>query len=205
MRCSASAERVPLALGARPGTTRRPVAGGLLIGALLLPAGVAGATDFTVLSTDTRVVDGSYVLDARLDLALAADTREALANGVPITVVIEARVLRRRRLLWDQNIATVASRYRVELHELSGRYLLRSLDNGRLRSYRTVEGAVRALGQVEAMPVLPRERLEPDQRYAIKLRARLDIEELPSPLRPLAYLASLWGGGSDWHVSPLRQ
>jgi hypothetical protein len=42
-----------------------------------------------------------------------------------------------------------------------------------------------------------------DERYEGALRARLDIEALPAPLRVFAYLSDDWRLTSEWYTWPL--
>jgi hypothetical protein len=45
--------------------------------------------------------------------------------------------------------------------------------------------------------------LDSDAAYRGRLRARLDIEALPSPLRPLAYVSPSWHSTGEWYEWPL--
>ena len=59
------------------------------------------------------------------------------------------------------------------------------------------------LGTVRSFPVIDRAALDPDGDYRLRLRPRVDIEALPSPLRVLAHLKALWRGGGRWSEWPL--
>jgi hypothetical protein len=37
------------------------------------------------------------------------------------------------------------------------------------------------------------------EEYEVLIHAELDIEALPSPLRPLAYITPAWRLNSDWY------
>ena len=56
----------------------------------------ANAADFQVLSAATRLDGNVYRLNAKLQYVLSAAAREALENGVPLTVAIDMEVRRRR-------------------------------------------------------------------------------------------------------------
>ena len=47
--------------------------------------------------------------------------------------------------------------------------------------------------------------LEPDEQYRVRLRASLERESLPTPLRLLAYFSSSWRLSSDWTTWPLQR
>jgi len=59
--------------------------------------------------------------------------------------------------------------------------------------------AIDALGKIAPIPVLEADKLAPGEDYRVRMRSRLDIEALPAPLRPLAYVHPGWRLGSGWH------
>ncbi len=202
MRASSTAER------AGAGAARRA---GLLLATLALLAspmargGPPGTEKFAVERVSARLVDGVYLLDADLDLRFEDSSLEAMANGVPLTVALDIEVLRVRRHLWDPRIARLSARYTIRAHPLTGRYLVTDLASGASRSFPDIAQARAALGRIRGFPLIDAKLLEPGARYRLRVRARLDIEALPSPLRPLAYLESLWrlrGGWSEWSFEP---
>lgn len=50
---------------------------------------------------------------------------------------------------------------------------------------------------------MAKDRLDPEVAYQVHMKAELDIEELPLPLRPIAYLRPAWKLGSSWTKWPL--
>ena len=173
--------------------------------AVLAPPAVEGAPEspgFTVREAEIRLVGETYRLDAGVDFAFSAESLEAMENGVPVTVLIEIEVLRERPLL-DERIHRLRVGYRIETHALSGRYVLTDLRSGRTHTYGSFEDLQAGLGEVRGLPVLERRRIGSGHRYRLRLRARLDVEALPSPLRPLAYLSPLWRLRSDWFTFDL--
>ena len=177
--------------------------------AVLLPA--AGRSDdpapagggFVVEHAALRSVGGVHVADARIDFAFSEDNLEAMRNGVALTVIVDIEVRRERGQWWDETLAARELRYRIETNVLTGRYRVRNLHDGSARNHRSLEEVVEALGRLESVPIIARERLSGDARYAARIRARLDIEALPSPLRPIAYLSPAWrlnSGWFDWRV-----
>lgn len=180
--------------------------GGLLALLLLLSALLAGAArgeGFAVHDVDLRVADGVYQMDARVDLVLSDAVTEALESGVTLTVVFETDVVRKRRYMWDETVADVEARYAIEYHALSAQYVLRDLELDLARSYRRLAALIEDLGRIRDFPLVSRQRLDPDGNYAVRVRARLDIESLPAPMRPVAYLNSLWHLDSEWYEWPL--
>jgi len=162
---------------------------------------------FTVEHGRIRLEEGVYYADARVDIDLSARSREALRNGVPLTFDIEFKVYRKRRWLWDETVASLEARYSVKLHQLSGQYVMRNVNLGLSQSYPTLESLRDALSHIEHFPLIDARLLDRGAPYWWGIRARLDIESLPAPLRPLAYLQSMFAlrGHQGWRSWPLSR
>jgi len=170
----------------------------LCIVAALYAIGVR-ADGFTVDNASFRVVDGVVSMNADVRFKFSEAIREALSNGVDLTVVVESEVARVRDFLWNEPTARLAARYGIEFHALSNQYLLRNLNLGITQSYASLEALTADLGEIRDFPLIGVARLSAAERYTVRVQARLDIESLPAPMRPLAYLSSLWRLKSDWH------
>ena len=167
-------------------------------------AHVALAVEFTVVSAHTILVNGVYRLQARFELPLSKDALQALANGVPLTFAIDMEVDRKRDYLWNEAVAQLEQRYRLEYHSLTGHYLVQNLNTGTQESYPNLQEALKALSHLDNFPMLDRHLLDRGERYEASVRVRLDIESLPGPLRPLAYVSPGWYLSSAWYSWPLN-
>ena len=157
------------------------------------------ADGFTVDDASLRIDNEVYLLDADIDLEFTDEVIEALRNGVAITVVFETDVVRTRAWRWNETLADIEARYSIEYYALSGQYVLRNLELAISRSYRRLSPLLRDLGELRDFPLIARTRLTPGESHLVRVRAVLDIESLPAPLRPLAYLSSVWRLSSDWY------
>ncbi len=165
-------------------------------------AGVCAA-GFQVERAETRLVDGVLLLDANIGFEFSEESLEALNSGVALTVIVEMDIVKERKRLWDKRVARLRARHQLQVHALSGQYIVKNLNSGATHAYRTRRRAMTALGRLKNFPVLDSHLLEKGQSYKLKLRARLDIEALPAPMRPAAYLSSLWRQSSEWSTWPL--
>ena len=184
----------------------RALACGLIYASVVVILGLksAQANEFSFRNAQFRVINGVINMDADVDLPLTEAAREALSNGVTLTVVIESEVRAQRALLWDESIANIRAIFAIEYHALSDQYVLRNVNLGLTQSYTNL-GALRAeLGRIRAFPLIGVSRLAADQDHSVRIQARLDIESLPAPLRPLAYLSTRWRVSSDWYEWALR-
>lgn len=175
---------------------------GLLLG--LLPA-LGQAQEFTIERAATQLVDDVYVLDADVEYELTDPVLEALSNGVPLILRLDIDVIERRAFWLDQEMAELEQRYRLNYHALADQYLVRNLNSGAVYSHPTLGSALRDIGRVRNFPLIDDNLVEAQGRYEVRLRASLDIEELPSPLRPLAYITPAWRLDSDRYTWPLTR
>ena len=164
----------------------------------------AASPGFHIQHATTRLVDGVHLLYARIVFDFSDDVVEAMENGVAITVAIESEVLRMARG-WDRTVGRVQARYRIQVHSLSRQYVVRNLSTGETTTYPDLAEMTDALGNIKNFPLLDDHVLEDGQAYRVRLRAYLEIESLPTPLRLLAYLKSSWRLASDWTTWRLQR
>lgn len=206
-----AAWRPPVSLhGERGGRRTRP--GGirfscalLILVVLAVPAtGLADGVEFKRIAL-TLSEDGRILLDADIGYDLNDTILEALENGVPLT--FETHVQMRRADAWIWEADTVEHRLRTVLRyrPLSALYELRNLQGDERLSFATREAALRTLGKIVAMPVIDRSALELDEDYLVRIQVQLDVESLPLPMRPRAYLSRDWSLSSEpweWRLRP---
>jgi hypothetical protein len=176
----------------------------LLLALLGSAVWTSASADFRVLQAGSSLAEGVHRVDARIDFRFSDDAIEAMDNGVAVTVSVRMQVLRLRPLL-DETVAQVRARYRIQLHSLSRSFVVANLSTDETQTYQNFDSMIAALGQLSDFPLLDDEVLDDDENYRVRLRATLDIESLPAPMRPLAYLSSSWRLSSDWVSWPLRR
>ncbi len=165
---------------------------------------------FDIRNARTTLVDGVYLLDADISFVFSEEALEAIENGVPVTIILEMQVLRQHGLIWDnlwwdKKIAQLEGKFRIETRPLSKTYLLRNLNSGELQVFPSFGELLVGLGKIRNFPLLDEHLLGDEGHYYLRLRALLDIESLPSPLRPWAYLSALWRLESDWYQWPIER
>ncbi len=158
---------------------------------------------FRVEQANIRLHQGVYLLDASIRFDFSPESIEAMDNGVSLTILVDVEVLR-KYWLWHHKILEQQARFVVGTHALSKQYLVKNLSSGESRTFRTVEEMASALGTLGDLPLAEHQALDPSATYTARLRARLDIEALPSPLRPLAYISPSWRLAGDWYEWTLK-
>ena len=169
-----------------------------------LPAGDERGA-FSVASAETRRGENDWRLDAEFNIRLSEGAREALDNGVPLVLDLQVQTLEKQPWLWDAVVAEQKRSRQLQYHALSRTYLVKDLNTGFQRSFRHLDEALQDAGLLEDVSVLEYESMKDGRQYAVRLRGGLDIESLPLPLRPMAYITPSWNLASErkkWLLKP---
>jgi hypothetical protein len=149
--------------------------------------------------------EDAYSIDARIHYRFSKETQEALEHGIALQIDIHFDALMHREWLWNKTIASSTLSYRLEHLPLVNDYLITNLNNYQRRHFQNLQEALSHLGLIKNFPLLKRGILIPDNKYIARIRARLNIQALPAPLRPLAYVSSNWHLISPWYEWTIQQ
>jgi len=145
-----------------------------------------------------------YRLSLLIDYRLSRVALEALSNGVPLTFELKVKVQKVWGGLWEKPPFEMTLRHQIRYHALTGLYRVVDLLSDEQESFVTQDAALYALGEYSDIELLRKDELDPEVNYKMRLRADLDIESLPQPLRPLAYFHRGWKLSSGWTQWPLK-
>lgn len=153
---------------------------------LCLWPGLLAAGEFEVTQVKTRLQEGVYLLDAEVDYQLNETVLEALNHGVPLILELHLQVRREGAWVWEQDVAELRLRYQIRYHALTSLYEVSDLAQETSRTFVTQDAALSHLGELHGLPIVDQKQLLVDADYHLEMKAQLDIEALPLPLRPLA-------------------
>ena len=186
---------------------------------VFLCAGQApGQTDdegkFEALEGDEELVDGVYHVNGTIYLRLPSAATQALQSTVPLTIRVEAQFLNRLWFWWDNAEFERVLRYRLSYNSLADRYVVEiaapeqgdgeeglpygTAGNDKRQTFPTLRAALDYIGLVEDLAVVEASELDRNLRYDIRIRAVLDQDGLPGPLRLLAFWRDDWSISSEW-------
>jgi hypothetical protein len=163
----------------------------------LLPlAGIAA--EFQITRLQCPLEDDYYRLRAEIDYQFSPEALEALENGVRLTLELHIQIRQRDAWVWQEDFKATRLRYTLRYHALSSLYQLEELGAGQRQNFATLEAALKTLGTLEGLPLVKASQLAPATPYVARLKTSLDLDALPLPLRPLAYLSPSWNLSSGW-------
>jgi len=153
-----------------------------------------------IRSAGVELRGGVYYLDAWVEYRLSTEAREALDAGVALTLETEVEFLRIRRFWLDDQETGLSQGYELQYHALSERYLVVNLNSAAQSSYATLFSALNYLGRITKLPLIDASLLDSESNYEIRIRAVLSTEEMPGPLRLLAFWRRDWSLESEWYT-----
>lgn len=159
---------------------------------------------FEVREAMAELRDGVYYLNAVVAYRLSSDAMDALHAGVPLGIRLDVELIDPRRWWLDNETAALRQSYQLEYHALSERYIVLNVNSGDQASFGSLLAALAHLGRVERLPLIDRAVLDENRGYDVRVRAVLDQEQFPGPLRLLAFWRRDWSIASEWYRWPLR-
>ncbi len=163
------------------------------------------ASGFSIQSLETLMQNRVYLLNANFHYQFSKEAIEALEHGVPLLILVDIEILTPRWYWTDKTIAELEQGYLLLYHALSESYVVHNLNSGTQNNFLSLKRAISSLSHIKELPILDANLLNPDKDYYLRVRTHLDIESLPVPMRPLAYISSDWSLSSDWYEWPLQQ
>lgn len=162
------------------------------------------AKGFQIISAESHLINHVYHLEAKIDLNFSDDALEALRSGVPLIILVNIEVLKDRNWWWDKTAAALEQGYLLLYHALSEKYIIHNLNSGAQKNYISLNAALQSLSNIRDFPLIDKNLLDEGDKYYARIRTYLDIESLPAPMRPIAYISSQWQLESDWFSWPLK-
>jgi hypothetical protein len=154
----------------------------------------AGEYGFNILRADLKP-DGAgrkFLLDADIDYRFSEPATDALRNGVCLGLVMRLTLKQESGWWWGAAARDEKISFRICYHALSKLYQIIYENNEAPLNFVSFSALLEAMGSVRQLPVLPASLLPPGERYRATLDVALDIESLPLPLRPVAYVTPAW-------------
>ncbi len=164
----------------------------------------AASPGIQIKTAELRQINEIYCLDARLAITLTPVLEDAIAKGVSLYFITDFDFVHPRWYWWNEDFAHVSRVTRLSYNALLRQYLVSGV-NIRARSFDTLDQALTQLGEIDALPIIARDRLVIHEPYQATLSMRLDTSELPKPLQINAIATGRWELDSTplvWMMTP---
>lgn len=164
----------------------------------------ARATGFFVLNARSELSANVYTLTASIRYQLTPEVVSALKNGIPVVIEFNIEVVESRP--WyrvSDTIAELKQQYRVQYQALAQRFLVTNVNSGVQDYFNSMDEAISSLSAISDLPILDASLLQKDMQYFVRVRAGLNYDGLPAPLRYYAFALPEWRLDSEWYNFPL--
>ena len=184
---------------------RRFVLFAALLGAAALPAARAQDADgrFEIRNAYVELVNGAWQLDVRLDLALADAARQAFDEGVPLVLKLEIEASVERRLLPADDVVEMTREWQLAYDAIAERFVVTDAATGAHVSHASQTEALEALSRISGITIADTATLPEGQRFDMRVRASVDIGELPAAVRLLLFWKN-WSRTTEWYAWKVR-
>ncbi len=158
---------------------------------------------FEVRNAYVELQDDDWLLEVRLDLALGKAAQQAFDEGVPLVLMLEAEATVERRFMPDEAVVSLTRRWQIAHDAISERYVVTDLANDEQVSHSSQVEALEALSRISAIAIADTDKLPPDGRFDMRVRATVEIGELPAAIKMLLFWKS-WSRSTDWYAWSVR-
>lgn len=172
---------------------------------LCLHAQAVASADITEMRLEHT--DEGLFLNAALRFDLPTLAEDALLKGIPMYFITEADVQRDRWYWYDQHVATTVRYMRLSYQPLTRRWRLNvssaPFESSGLgvvlgQNFDQLADVLATMQRIAHWKIAEPEAIDPQARYNVQLRFRMDLSQLPRPLQIGAM------GRSGWNLSMAR-
>lgn len=152
--------------------------------------------DVTVTASDSHLL-----FYATLDNGFTPEMKEVLHNGIPLKFSFFIELYKTTANWPDEQLTVLFFQHILAYDTLKEIYRI-TLDeeNHSTLTAKSLDEAIRVVGELNGIKIVPFTQLLPDHRYKIKFRAELFQKTLPLSLHNVLPFLS-WGDvATDWHM-----
>jgi hypothetical protein len=167
---------------------------------------LAQSSNAEIIQLRLERTDEGVLLTAHVTFDLPTVIDDALAKGIPMFFVAEATLLRGRWYWYDKQVDHVERHMRLSYQPLTRRWRLvvspMPIGNSGLalgQTFETREEAMAAVQHISHWKIAEPTEVDPDSRYSVDFRFRLDVSQLPRPFQIGAV------GHADWNITAERK
>jgi len=164
----------------------------------------AQAAEIVVRHASTKLTENRYHLNARIEFILDDDIRNAVEHGVQLNIETTVEIRRERNWLWDPLVKKSRLEFTLENHPLSNNYIVTNLMSGMRHQFATVPEGLKFIGNISNHVLIEAGEISADSAYTGFIKSELNVETLPAPLQPIAYVSGYWSTESAWYEWVVR-
>ncbi len=165
----------------------------------MLTSVLAYAADGSIAIEQAQIQSSEegYKLSASFSFEFNRGLEDAVSHGVPIYFTTDVEMFRPRWYWLDEKAVSAKQTIRISYNVLTRQYAA-TIIGGLQQNYRTLEEALSLVRRPPRWVVAEIGSLAIGETYAVGVRMRLDISQLPKPFQVNAINNRDWQLSSDW-------
>lgn len=176
----------------------------LLLSCLFAAQILAGEFSAQIKTAYFAQQDGWYVLTADIEHILSPLAKEAIESSIPLVWCLKIK-LKQDGYFYNKTLIKINYRYTIRYHALLNTYSVTNTTTQVQKKYASLAEALDALSRIRDLKIVQVSALQKNQLYEAEIKLKFDKEQLPAPLRPIAYFNSQWNLSSDWYLWSLQK
>jgi hypothetical protein len=150
--------------------------------------------DIIVTTSDTDLL-----LFGELRNSLNEDMIEGLHNGIPVRFSFFVELEKDRANWFDEELVSLEFIHSLTYDTLKETYVVDTGENPRRRrTAPSLEEAALVLNEINGLKIIELERLVPDSKYRLRIKADLHKKTLPLSLHTIIPFIGWWDVKTDW-------
>jgi len=170
-----------------------------IIIAMLVLSELCFAENINIKSTEIYSDKNILYLNVNSEIFFTKEARKALLQGISFEMHADFELRTKLKWLFKKNVLKKKISYKLEHKPLTDIYLVTNLVTGTISYYKNLESTLNFISKINKMKLLNKNKLNENIDYMARIRFYIDIDSLPSPMRPRAYFSSDWNISSNWY------
>ena len=158
---------------------------------------MAAENSIEIDRVEIQASDEGYKLLANSSFDLNRGLEDAISHGVAIYFTTDVEMARPRWYWLDEKAVVTKQTTRISYNVLTRQYTA-AIVGGLQQNYKTLEEAMSLVRRPPRWVVAENGELIAGETYAVSVRVRLDISQLPKPFQVNAINNRNWRLSSDW-------
>jgi hypothetical protein len=171
----------------------------ILFGLLISAGSIAqGESTFNVTSASFTMQDGLLLMDSTIEIELPKYINRAIDQGFAVPLMFEVEVLEYSPYWFDKKLLSLKQQYQLHFLPMLSSYAIFDVNANERLYFNSRQQAVRHLKVVYAYPIFDISNINQSGLAYFRMRAGIDVDELPLPLKSSSLWDNDWELESDW-------
>lgn len=171
----------------------------ILLGLLISAASMAqDEPAFNIKTASFTMQDSLLLLDSTIEIELPKYINKAIDQGFAVPLMFEVEVLKYSKYWLDEKLLSLKQQYQLHYLPMLSSYAIFDVNANQRLYFNSRQEAVKYLKVIYAYPMFDITNINQSGRVYVRMRAGIDVDELPLPLKSSSLWDNDWGLQSDW-------